>query len=130
MIKKRKKALIFGILCVSAFKFLSTACNTKQSQDTNIRPKKYQESISNISNLLNIVLNENLKNEAINKINDPEFQKYSKQNEKSLEIIYNKLLKQVNDEKQIINNKINQVKNENKKNDLNNEFKKAKMPMI
>ncbi|MCU9933337.1 hypothetical protein NWQ33_05680 [Mycoplasmopsis cynos] len=43
-----------------------------------------------------------------------------------MEIIYNKLLKQVNDEKQIINNKINQVKNENKKNDLNNEFKKAK----
>ncbi|UWV92102.1 hypothetical protein [Mycoplasmopsis cynos] len=47
-----------------------------------------------------------------------------------MEIIYNKLLKQVNDEKQIINNKINQVKNENKKNDLNNEFKKAKNPMI
>ncbi|WAM09034.1 hypothetical protein [Mycoplasmopsis cynos] len=43
-----------------------------------------------------------------------------------MEIIYNKLLKQVNDEKQIINNKINQIKNENKKNDLNNEFKKAK----
>ncbi|UWV82967.1 hypothetical protein ONA23_00270 [Mycoplasmopsis cynos] len=38
MIKKRKKALIFGILCISAIKFLSTACNTKQSQDTNIRP--------------------------------------------------------------------------------------------
>ncbi|TQC54376.1 hypothetical protein E1I74_03725, partial [Mycoplasmopsis cynos] len=38
MIKKRKKALIFGILCVSAISLLSTACNTKQSQDTNIRP--------------------------------------------------------------------------------------------
>ncbi|CCP24107.1 MAG2960 family serine endopeptidase lipoprotein [Mycoplasmopsis cynos] len=38
MIKKRKKALIFGILCISAISLLSTACNTKQSQDTNIRP--------------------------------------------------------------------------------------------
>ncbi|MGX9364197.1 MAG2960 family serine endopeptidase lipoprotein [Mycoplasma sp. 527] len=121
---KKKKILIASISTVSMLGIIGAAAgigyatflkNNKQQQET-------QDLITAAKNLVANIVNEDSKRDFLKQINDPKFRQYSPKNYATLQIILKNIKKQIEEDRAFVLSKINQLKNNEIKNNLLNRF--------